>query len=481
MKRIISVILVLVLIFSLVSCNIENKNAYVLSDDVKDGSVINGVMTDISSSNSVLTKTSAKWIDKAILYEVNIRQYTKEGTFSAFEEHLDELKSMGINCLWLMPIHPISKLNRKGTLGSYYSVSDYLDVNPEFGTLDDFNHLLNSAHKKGFKVILDWVANHTGWDNKWIDEHKDWYKYNNGKIVSPYDWTDAAQLNYDNYEMRAEMIDCMRYWVEDIGVDGFRCDHAVGVPAPFWNAAVYKLKSINSELMFLAEASASQALTNYAFDCTYNDKLYNQLLISRDNIIKSDIENALTVDNNFKELSFPMNYLDNHDKNSYDESIETRFGGAYVPFLALEYLAPGMPMMYSGNEIMSEQVLSFFDKDEIIWDDWNIRDYIKEYSNIKEKFSCLNSTNHNIEFINTSSDKVLAFSRQNENDEIVFVCNLDCNKVSNVTVNLENSYESVFHYDGFSFDTLPTVYDTENYSGINFQAYEFYILTKKHT
>ena len=325
MKKILSLLLVLVMILSLVACSSDSKQTdatesgsvektenanenYVLSDEVAKETIIDGVMTDIPGSDPILKKTTASWLDTCVLYEVNVRQYTEEGTFKAFEEHLQRLKDMGINTLWFMPIHPISKTERKGTLGSYYAVDDYMAVNPEFGTMEDFRHLVDKAHDMGFKVILDWVANHTGWDNKWVKEHDDWYVHKkNGEISSPYDWTDTAELDFENYEMRAQMIKCMQYWVEDVGVDGFRCDHAIGVPAPFWNAAVYKLKSIKSDIMMLAETSAALSLTGYAFDCCYNDALYGQSVSVKGGVAPSTIQEGLVLNGNYVDSSFPMN------------------------------------------------------------------------------------------------------------------------------------------------------------------------------
>lgn len=174
-----------------------------------------------------------EWTRDAVIYEINVQQYTPEGTFTAFAEHLQQLKDMGINTLWFMPIHPISKTLRFGTLGSYYSATDYREVNPEFGTAEDFKALVDQAHEMGFKVMLDWVANRTGWDSPWITEHPDWYTQDeSGNIVSPpgMGWPDVADLNFDNADMRAEMIACMKYWVEEYDIDGYRCDHAAGVP-----------------------------------------------------------------------------------------------------------------------------------------------------------------------------------------------------------------------------------------------------------
>lgn len=483
MKKMIALLLVLLTVLSLAACSTAKKevvkNEYVLSKEVDQESVIDGVMTDIGGKDEVLKRTTASWLDTCVLYEVNIRQFTEEGTFAAFEEHLDRLKDMGVNTLWLMPIHPISETGKKGTLGSYYAVSDYMDVNPEFGTMEDFQHLLEKAHSMGFKVILDWVANHTGWDNAWITEHDDWYVHEaDGSIESPYDWTDVAQLDYTNYEMRAEMIKCMQYWVEEIGIDGFRCDHAIGVPAPFWNAAVYKLKSINSEIMMLAEASAAESLTTYAFDCCYNDPLYGQAMGIKGGIATSTIAESMEVNSRYASGSFPMNYLDNHDKNSYNGSIVERFRESYEPLLALSFLTPGLPLLYTGNEEGYDHEIEFFEKDPVVWEDSpKYAQFIAKLSELKQKNVALASTNTDLEILETSDPKAFAFSRTNGDNTVLYISNLYFEGIKDVKINL--GYENmkcVLHFDGTDFDMQESVVKSEMFESIDFNPYEFYIL-----
>ncbi len=489
MKKITAVLLVLCMVFALASCGAGSKeettpapkrNAYTLSENVKEGSIIDGMMTDIAGDDPILEKTTASWLDTCVLYEVNIRQYTEEGTFKAFEEHLDRLKSMGVNTLWLMPIHPISETERKGELGSYYAVSDYKGVNPEFGTMEDFQHLLDKAHGMGFKVILDWVANHTGWDNAWITEHDDWYVHNkSGGIESPYDWTDTAQLNYDNYEMRAEMIKCMQYWIEDIGVDGFRCDHAAGVPAPFWNAAVYQLKSVNSEIMMLAETSAAQSLTTYAFDSCYNDMLYGQAVMTQGGVAISTIRQGMEPNQNYVEGSFPMNYLDNHDKNSYEGTVVGRYGDAYSPLLALSFLTPGMPLIYTANEEGYDHEIAFFEKDTVAWDDEpNYAPLITALSKLKTENPALASTNREIDFPETSNSKIFAFSRRSGSSTVVYIANLFYDPLEDISADLgfENA-TCVMHYDGSLLSTDEAQMTKADFENKDYAPYEFYILT----
>ncbi len=221
------------------------------------------------NSNSVLPT----WANNATIYEVNIRQYTEAGTFKAFEAHLPRLQKLGVKILWLMPIHPISELKRNGSLGSPYAVANYKGINPEFGNEADFKSLVNKAHSLGFKVILDWVANHSGWDNPWI-ANKSWYHTDgSGNIVAPNnDWLDVAWLNYKNQDMRRAMIDAMGYWVKTFDVDGFRADVAAGVPTDFWKQANTQLQAIKP-LFMLAEDQSVQSLLDDAFIANYNWEL----------------------------------------------------------------------------------------------------------------------------------------------------------------------------------------------------------------
>lgn len=494
MKKFLALLLVFCTTIALVACeggtsetymtdvgNSEvQKNDYQTSQEVPEGSVIDGVMTCIDGEDPILQKTVAPWLDTCVLYEVNVRQYTEKGTFKAFEEHLDRLKDMGINTLWFMPIHPISEEGRKGTLGSYYAVKDYKGVNPEFGTIEDFQHLVDKAHDMGFKVILDWVANHTGWDNAWITEHDDWYVHlNDGSIKSPYDWTDVAQLDYENYEMRAAMIDAMQYWVEDVGVDGFRCDHAIGVPANFWNAAVYKLKSINSNIMMLAETSATQGLTEYAFDACYNDMLYSQALMTKGGVATSSIQDGMNVHVNYRGDSFPMNYLDNHDKNSYEGSIVDRFGDTYEPLLALSFLSPGIPLIYTSDEEGWDHEIEFFEKDTVQWDDApKYQEMITALSKLKTENTALASTNRSITFVEPSNSKLFVFTRSDGEHTVIYAANLGKEAIEDVTFNLGvGTARCVLHAVGGEVDTIESVMTEKDFCKRDYEPYEFYILT----
>ena len=507
MRRILSLILAFVLLLSLAACGKDEPeapsgatapaatqpsptqpeptpaaNAYILSQDVPEGSVIDGLMTDISGRDAILERTTASWADTCVMYEVNIRQFTEEGTFAAFENHLDRLKAMGINTLWLMPIHPIGVEGRKGSLGSYYAVKDYTDVNPEFGTKEDFAHLVDKAHSMGFKVMLDWVANHTSLDHPWITEHPEWYVHRaDGSIESPYDWTDTAKLDYENYWMRAEMILAMLYWVEEMGVDGFRCDHAIGVPASFWNAAVYKMKSVNREILMLAEASSAPGLISYAFDSCYNDSLYGQIAMIRGGVNSEGIRRGLDVETYYAEGSFPMNYLDNHDKNSYEGTIAGRCAEAYPALLALTYTAPGYPMIYTSNEQGYDHQLEFFEKDTIVWDDEpQYAPLIAALSALKESEPALASTNRDIAFLDCSDPNMLAFTRSAGGETIIYISSLFYEGLSGITADLGfDSAACLLHWDGETLDTEEKTMSKQDFENRDFKSYEFYILTVK--
>ncbi len=210
------------------------------------------------------------WSRNAVIYEVNLRQFTDEGTLQAFDKELPRLKELGVDLLWFMPVHPISEKNRKGTLGSYYAVRNYKEINPEFGNLEDFKNTVKKAHDLGMKVIIDWVPNHSGCDNAWVEQHPDWYVRNEkGEMYGPYDWTDVYKFDYSNPEMRAGMIDALKFWLTEAGIDGFRCDVAGEVPTDFWNEARPQLAAVQPCLFMLAE-SAKPELHAEGFDMAYN-------------------------------------------------------------------------------------------------------------------------------------------------------------------------------------------------------------------
>lgn len=313
------------------------------------------------------------WFRDATIYEVNIRQYTKAGTFKAFQTHLPRLKALGVKVLWLMPIHPIGLEKRLGSLGSYYSVRDYTKVNPEFGTAKEFKTLVDAAHKQGFKVILDWVANHTAWDNPWVSKNPDWYtKDSSGNIISPAGtgWSDVADLDYASAGLRTAMSDAMAMWVRDYGIDGFRCDVAGMVPTDFWEQAVVKLRAIKPVLM-LAENESNADLLDKAFLVNYNWSLLKEFnKIGYGWTHNSYIQDLVAHQADamvYPDNSMPMNFLTNHDENSWNGTEYERLGSAVSALTVMSFTLPGVPLVYTGQEVALKKQLEFFDKDEVVW------------------------------------------------------------------------------------------------------------------
>lgn len=369
------------------------------------------------------------WADSAVMYEVNVRQYTKEGTFRAFAEHLPRLKEMGVDMLWFMPIHPISGKNRLGTLGSYYAVRDYKAVNPEFGTADDFKALVDQAHEMGFKVILDWVANHTGWDNPWIG-NADWHTTDDsGRIIHPpgTNWQDVADLNYGNPDMRAAMIDAMKYWVKEFDVDGFRADYASGVPTDFWETARAEIETIKPVFM-LAEDDAQVSLLRRAFDENYGWELYHLMNGIAKGVRKPD-QVALYVkrlEKKYPDGTFPLHFTSNHDENSWTGTEYERLGGAVKAMAALTFTVPGMPLIYSGQEAGLDKRLQFFEKDEIPWDDLSMQAFYADLIRLKHDNPALWNGRAGGAFQALEADDpgILAFTRTKDDNTVLVVMNL---------------------------------------------------------
>jgi glycosidase len=394
--------------------------------------------TDDSKKKVYAVNTTVEhdeWTESAVIYEVNIRQYTPEGTIKAFIEQMPRLKEMGINILWIMPIYPIGEKNRKGSMGSYYSVKDYMAVNPELGTMEDMDDLIKEAHGLEMYVILDWVANHTAWDSPLITEHPEWYKKDSlGKIVSPYDWTDVAQLNYDNKELRNYMVDAMKFWVEDEDVDGFRCDVAGLVPCDFWDSARTALSETKSIFM-LAEDESNNCLVEKAFDMNYSWDLYHIMNnIANGTMTVLDLKTYFHKQDSLYDPSiYRMNFTSNHDENSWNGTEFERLGDAAKVFALLTFTVPGMPLIYSGQETGLDKRLRFFDKDTINWNDeskWT--DVYAKFIKMKDKHRVLwnGSIGGSMKVLEVSGSKhVFAFERKGEVENVVVLLNLSGKKV----------------------------------------------------
>jgi glycosidase len=308
------------------------------------------------------------WAYDATIYELNTRQATPEGTFAAAEALLPELKESGVDIIWIMPIQKIGVLERKGTLGSYYAITDYCEFNPEFGTRADFEHFLAKAHELGMKVILDWVANHTAPDSKWTKNDGWHYRDSLGNLMVQYDWTDISKLNYDNQDMRAEMKKAMHWWMDSIGIDGFRCDVAGEVPTDFWNDAMAEIKAKHPDMFTLAEdEDKAQELTETAFDMYYGWTLHHLMngVAQGKNTVEDLWGYFAKVDTTIRQEAIRMNFTSNHDENSWNGTEFERMGEATDLFAAFTYVVPGMPMIYTGQMSGNHHRLEFFEKDVI--------------------------------------------------------------------------------------------------------------------
>ncbi|NIA31068.1 MAG: alpha-amylase [Actinobacteria bacterium] len=365
------------------------------------------------------------WAESTVIYQVNTRQYTAEGTFNAFAAHLPELKELGVDILWFMPIHPIGMKNRKGSLGSPYSIRDYFAINQEFGTIEDFKKLVDKIHENGMHVIIDLVANHTAWDNPLIFEHADWYVHSkDGEIVSPNrHWPDVADLNYDKPELRRYMIGMMEWWIRETGIDGYRCDVAELVPGDFWDEAIAKLRKMKPIFM-LAEGEAPELHTN-GFNMTYASKMYRLFnRIAKGQAVASQIHKYLQSEwRRYPAGSMRMRFTSNHDENAYRGAAIERLGQGTKAFALLTFTLPGNPLIYNGQEAGISRKLKFYDKDQIEWSQSEFRSFYKTLIHLFKTHPAL--YDGAMQRINTQNDsEVYVFIRRKKEDEILVVSNL---------------------------------------------------------
>lgn len=370
-----------------------------------------------------------EWSKNANIYEVNLRQYTPGGSITEFETHLPRLKEMGVDILWFMPIQPIGVEKRKGNMGSYYSIRDYQAVSPEHGTLEEFKALVSKCHEMGFKVILDWVANHSSWDNVIMDQHPEWYtKDSAGNFQAPVpDWSDVADLNYEDSGLREYMINSMKFWVETCDIDGFRCDVAMMVPMDFWNDARQELDKIKPVFM-LAEAEGPE-FHAHAFDMTYGWELHHIMnQIAKGEKTATELENYLNKEANaYSSSAYRMHFTSNHDENSWNGTVKERMGKAGKVFAVLSATFPGMPLIYSGMEAGLDKRLEFFDKDEIDWSSLPLEEFYTQLLSLKHDNPALwnGEFGGTIKLLNSNvPEQVIAFVREKEESQVVVILNL---------------------------------------------------------
>jgi alpha-amylase len=390
------------------------------------------------------------WSYTSNIYEVNLRQYTPEGTITAFSRQMPRLREMGIDILWFMPITPISVEKRLGSLGSYYACSDYVSVNPEFGTLDDFAKLVKDAHALGLKVIIDIVANHTGWDHHWTWEHPDYYRRNlDGKFFDAHGWEDVIDLNYDNPQLRQAMIGVMRFWIERCDVDGFRCDMAMLVPLDFWREARVALDPLKP-LFWLAECE--EIAYHEVFDATYTWKFLHQMeAVWRKESGLGGLDEVLTYyASQFPADALRVYFTTNHDENSHSGSEYERLGDSAKAFAVLCATWNGLPLIYSGQEMPNYKRLKFFDKDPIEWTGrYELNDFYKAMLTLRERNPALRAANPagTTRRISTGADdRCFAFVRTSGDDAVVVLLNFSGGplKLNPVLWGVDGVYKDIF-------------------------------------
>ena len=431
-----------------------------------------------------LAPISQEVVAHSVLYEANIRQYSEEGTFNAFAQDLPVLKKMGVKILWLMPINPISTTKSKGPLGSYYAVSNYTKVNPEFGTLEDFKALVQKAHELGIYVILDWVPGHTGWDHHWIQEKSDYYlKNRKGEIIDPIDfrtgksfgWTDVADLNYNNLEMREELRQAMVYWVKETDIDGYRIDQAYAVPPVFYDKTIEALREIKPVFLLAETDIYHPGGINLVskFDATYDwpgHQLSKEIAQGRRSATNYH-RHIQRTNRLYGPENILVNFISNHDENSWNGTVKESYGAADHAFMAMNFTLPGLPLIYSGQEYDLNKRLRFFEKDSFPKVAGKTMELLQQLGALKNNHRALaaGTSAGSYKRINTTRDnQILAFEREKEGDTLVVVANLS-KDYAQFTMPYAGSFK---RYQDFKSKLLSPSYQYD------MKPWEFWILIK---
>jgi len=368
------------------------------------------------------------WIMQGNVYEVNVRQYSPEGTFKAFEKSLDRLKEMGVQTLWFMPINPISKIDRKGVMGSYYAVADYTAINPEFGTIDDWKALVKHAHELGMKVIIDWVPNHTGADHNWITSHPDFFIKDSatGKPAVAFDWNDVRQLDFKNPVMEDSLINTMKYWISNTDIDGFRCDVAWNVPESFWNKCIPQLRKMKNIFM-LAEGDKPYLLKS-GFDAYYPWEMFHKMVeIAAGKSPAKSLDSVLAkYDAVYPSTAIPMYFTSNHDENSWNKAdYATMPGAKHAPFAVFtQTMKNTVPLVYSGQEEPFLDSLSFFYKDTISFSKYQRAGFYKTLQNLRKNNPALAANASFKKVVVGDENAVFAYTREAGGKKVFVILNL---------------------------------------------------------
>ena len=421
-----------------------------------------GILSCTTQKTTKMTNSPSEWKHHTNIYEVNLRQYTKEGTFRAFEKEMPRLKEMGVKTLWLMPITPISQKVKKGTMGSQYAAHDYVSINPEFGNLEDFKHLVDEAHKMGFNVIIDWVANHTGWDHVWTKSHPEYYlkdpKTNDFQIASGMD--DIIELDYKNPAMRQAMIDAMKFWVKETNIDGFRCDLASWVEVDFWQQARPEVEKIKP-LFFIGEFDElDNPDYGKVFDASYSwTWMHKTADYYKKDLPLSELKDLLIKYSAIGDESMRAWFTTNHDENTWNGTEYEKYGLIAKPLAVFSATWNGVPLLYSGQELPNMKRLEFFEKDVINWNGNNqMASFYQTLLNLKSTNPALRGGDSNVTtyLLKTSADdKILAYVRKNGKDEVLVVLNMSKEAV-NFKIEDEQvsgSFKNVFDQTKRDFST----------------------------
>ncbi len=408
-------------------------------------------------------KKHPKWSYSTNIYEVNVRQYTPEGTFNAFAKHLPRLKDMGVQTLWFMPVLPISEKGRLGILGSYYAANNYEAINPEFGTAEDFKALIKEAHEMGFKILMDFVANHAGNDHAWTHDHPDYFvKREDGEFFHPHGWSDVVQLNYDVPEVWKSMVEVLKLWVKEYDVDGFRCDMAHLVPLEFWIYAKKKVSKLKDNLFWLGECQVPEY--HKVFDATYSWKwmhaseqfCHNQM----------NLQSLLTV--LYKSVTeFPCNgmriyFTSNHDENSWNGTEYEKYGDAAKLMAVFSCTWDGIPLIYSGQELPNKKRLKFFEKDAIDWTGkFELHDFYKTLLTLKATNKALRAGDPEVlvQIISHPEDEnVFAFLRKYKSSQVFVILNFSDQGLNYEVKNVKGVFRNLFWNDDIDFELKSQVW-----------------------
>ena len=418
-----------------------------------------------------------EWSKNATIYEVNLRQYTNEGTFKSFESHLQRLKKMGVDIIWLMPIHPIGEKNRKGGLGSYYSVKDFRGINPEFGTMQDFKNLVNKIHSMGMYVIIDWVGNHSAWDNPLATTHPHWYTKTRSGNFQPtpwYDWDDVIDFDYDNPDFRKYMTESLKFWVKEANIDGYRADVAGFIPVDFWENARAELDQIKPVFM-LAEWE-SRDLYKKSFDMTYSWTLFDKLkdATTQNKGIAGLVEYLSHDVNSVPKNAYRMVFTDNHDMNSWNGTPQKNFGDGLKTSIVFTGVVNGMQLCYSGQEAGLNRSLKFFDKDPIEWKDHENEVLFSKLFHLKHENQALWNGKYGgemIRVVNDHQDRVVSFYREKNQDAVLPVFNFSDKTVE---VNLDTQYFQGKYRELFTDKN----FDIKEKTMLNLEPWSYLVLVK---